>query len=444
MPNLLPAALLTELLKRTHSGFPLVDLYLPSATRRLGLFPVSVVGRGQYLPRLADMGPVRRVLNRLTGSIEFSPTRITITDTDYSFVRELGGAFGHQVRGSRAVILLCSTNVLLASWATRFDGFVDTWEKEGPCRWTLVLQPKDAPYRASFPKTQMLASDFPHAGDKTIYGHWGTLVYGIHDSRGSSDAGMVPAPFTNTILNRYGDWIGHVVVDRVYKNGTLQSASTYTIVRPTINGRKWTFVQFNSALAAGDVVSADLAGYDSNADGTGSLLTGTDALLHLLVNFVFGDYQSGSWASASGLPFSTASFTAAQTWLTARSWQKASRLYGGASQASGALAVQEFCSTKRLYPFFSPDGKLSLAFSDHATSTLWHSGSRFYRWDVDAREPYTPAGERSALCDRVVARYLFDAVKGDFAQQLEVRDVALTEAAPAELLLHWGHHSLAA
>lgn len=452
MPGQLTASMLAELQRLDCSAFPFLELYLPSplATRRYASWGVSSTSLGTMAGKVISWGNIRRQVSDRDNSLVLNDTDVTIEDTDGSFVSALE-TLQHTMRGARATIKIGSPNVAAANWVTVFDGFVDKWSMKSALVWNLELHPNDRYLLGPFPKTPILAGDFPNVLDKTIYGEYVPIIYGIHDSRGSSDAGMVPCPYVDTINFRYLVAHGWVTVDRVYNDATgafiLISASDYTVTHRTINGRLFTMIDWDAPGLADDVtVQADVTGYESVGDGSGTTLTGVNALKHLIVNFMFGDYQGGNWLADGTAPVSTTTFSTVQTYLTDLNWQKVSVRYGGGSQTEGRSAVNEFCQTLQLNAFFTRAGLLGVAKDDHRSTTLWYDQPQLVRYDRDEKGDDGSLQldyDRDSLIDRLSIQYIYNSSDQKYVQTLEVRDLGSTEPAPDGLELPWSHASLA-
>lgn len=443
MAGLLSAAMLAELQSAYRSVIPVLELYLTAATRRYGAIPIASASLGEVKGRVIKWGRISRAVSDRDNALVLNSTSVTLEDTDAAFSSLLEDSNAASVRGTRAVIKLISPNVAAGSWFTLFDGYVENYSMESAFVWTLQLHPNDQPLLGVFPKTAILPSDFPNVGDKTLYGEYVPLIYGIHDSRGSSDAGMVPCPYVDRIGFRYLVAHGWVTVDRVYKDGTLTSASNYTATHPTINGRLYTLIDF-TADQVDAVITADVTGYETAGDGTSDAITGVDALAHLLSNFVFGDYQGGNWGATSAF-ISSALFTTAQSFLTDMGWEKVSRRYGGESQTNATTAIAELCSSLQLNAFFTNAGLFAVAPDDHRALTLWYDQPRWVRYDLDE------AGEegslrieydRDSITDRISVQYILDSAGNKYVQTTEVRDVSITEQNASDLQLPWSHASL--
>jgi hypothetical protein len=441
--GLLSSAMLTELRANGKTVVPILRLYFTAGTRSYSDVGMASATLGTIYGKVIEWGALERSVSDRDNQLTLNTATVQIEDTDASFSSLLEDANAGTMRGTRAVILLTSPNVAPADWATLFDGYLANWSMTGLFQWTLEISPKDQPLmNPSFPKTPILAIDWPSVGDRTLYGEYVPIIYGIHDSRGSSDTGMVPTLYVDRLGFRYLVAQGWVTVDRVYVDG-IQASSGFTITRPTINGRLFTLIDFTADQVDAEI-TADVQGYESVGDGSGTLLTGVDCLKHCLVNFVYGDYQGGNWASVGTVPINTTSFTTAQSFLTDMGWQKVSRRYGGESKTSGMELIGDICKSLQLMAFFTRAGLISVAADDHRTTTLWYDEPRWLRYDqYEVGDSFRLDYDRDSIIDRLSIQYIYSEADGKFVQTLEVRDFSLTEENADELLLTWSSASLA-
>jgi hypothetical protein len=449
MPGLLSAAMLAELRRKDCGAHCVGKLFLDDP-RVYADRPIASATLGKIQGRVINWGNVRRQRSDDNGGLIFGNTFVELRDEDRAFARLVASAQARTLRGTRWVSQLISDRVDPSDWFTFYDGYLENKEMVSPYTWKLGLHPNDQPLRGVFPKTSIPQADFPNAGDKTVYGQFPNIIYGVHDSRASSDAGMIPCPYVDRLGFRYLVSIGWTTVDRVYKDGAQVSASNYAITHPTINGRLYTLIDFTSDQTAAAEITADVTGYTANADGTGGVLKGVDALKHLLVNWVWGDSTGVAWLSDSTAPVDTTYFTASQTFLTDMGWEKVSRRYGGESQTTGLAAIAEFCSKPSLKAFFTAEGLLAIRPVDHRLTTLWHTGTQWIRHDKHELGERGGAGnlqlpyDRSSIATRITAQSIYNSARGQFMSALEVRDLTIEEDAATDLPLPYSHASYAA
>lgn len=447
MAGLLSSAMLTELQAATKSVFAVITITLPGGTAfRIAVLPVSVATVGQstqYNSKVVNWASITRQLSTRDGSLQLSTAGVTFEDTDRTFSNNLATWGIEAMRGAAFGIALGSVNVTPGNWYSAFVGTVDTVKMDSPHVWTVTAQSAQQALREGrFPKTPVLQGDFPNVYDKAIYSFRVPIIYGVHDSRGSGDTGLVPCLYVDTLGFRYLVSQGWVTCDRVYSAGVLKTVtSDYTVDHTTINGRLYTLVNFISDQGTNEV-TADVTGFESVGNGSGTTLTGTDALAHLLTNFVYGDYQGGNWASTTTNINSTY-FSNVQTILTTLGSQKVSMRFGGDEDGMlGMDAVNSFCRTLRLDAFWTNLGKLGLAFNNPFDTTLYYSDPRLARYDRDELAPLGLDWDNSRFATRILASFLFGPAAGSFMQKLEVKDCSASEDVQTQLNLTESYRSL--
>jgi len=447
--GLLSSQLLTELSKPNPAASVAMEIDLPGGTQRYAGRHVNVAGQGTFLGKIRDQGFGALIFdasdkdNRLV-QVQF---QVTFIDKDLTFANVLEGSGGNSVRNSAARVKLSSHNVAYANWFTVFAGIVSSWQlaRGDPISFTVTLSPKDQALRAPFPKTAIMASDFPNAL-ATLYSSFVPIIYGTHDSTGTSGTGMVPCYCVKTSGNTQWlvamGWLQNV--NRVYSNGTLQSSNNYTVSHPLINGRRYTRVDFTSSPPASSAtVTADVAGLESFGDGSGYVLQGAEALKHLLVNFVYGDWQSGTWLADATAPIDVTSFTTAQAWLRRMGIQLSSRWYGGASQTQGRVPLDEFCATKQLFPFWTNAGNLAVLPHDLTDPTIYYSGTQLiFEGAGEVLGIFEPTWDVVNVEDRINTQYVYGSAGAQHLKQLEVRNLLVSENVSEARQALWNHASV--
>jgi hypothetical protein len=386
---------------------------------------------------------ISRKTSSRDGGLQLSTSGVSFDDADQVFGKNLATYGIEAMRGAAYGIAIGSGNVSVGDWFSAFVGTVEGVQMDSPFVWTVDAQSGHQILREGrFPKTPILQSDWPNVFDKAYYGLRVPILYGVHDSRGSGDAGLVPCLYVDTLGFRYLVSLGWVTVDRVYSDGVLKTVtSDYTVDHTTINGRLYTLVNFISDQTD-NVVTADVTGFESVGNGSGSTLTGMDALAHLYTNFIKGDYQAGNWASTDG-DINTTSFSAVQTILAGRGAQKVSQRFGGDEKGTlGMDAVNSFCKSLRVDAFHTGLGKLAVAFNNPFDTTLSYSGTRLVTYDKAEISPLRLVWDKTRFATRVLASFLFSPAAGAFVQKIEVADLSASESVQADLSLDWSYRSL--
>lgn len=422
----LSAAMKAELQKQAPATFRVLSLVINGTTYLYGKQGGNF-GSGPELiePLVLSFGGGVRGINRTDYSLELSSRQVTLADTDQSFSQIVQGADRNHVRGATATIYLASPNVTPANWFTEFAGRVDTYNQSQPLAWTLTLSVEDQPLRReSVPKGEISRADWP-AVSVDDEGLALPILYGRKSSANDTNVGALPTYYVDASGYRYLVCAGWAKdVDKVYVDGVLASSGTdYTVTHPILNGRQFTCIDFTSDQGSDAVVTCDAYGYEANGDGTGALISDPLAVLqHLLVNWVYGDYRSGSWLSSGSAPVDTTSFAA--TFFSDRGYTTPG-LYLS-ERRKGLDVVNDYLASFSLHAWWTTDGKIAVGVEDftawaYATSHIIHQDS-LLGWSLDYPS--------SDIVDTVEGSYGYDPITGDYRQYLNVKDLGTGEEAP--------------
>lgn len=147
-----------------------------------------------------------------------------------------------------------------------------------------------------------------------------------------TDTGQVPVTFVGTRVDILGGtWFaflicGHALkeITAVFQDGVKVDPANYGVTWAVpgqtgfstyftdsgaecqyrdINGHRYTLLYIRGpqgdAAAAGQPITVNVKGIETNGDGTGTLITDAfDIQLHAYRNFLFGDYQTGIWPTS--------------------------------------------------------------------------------------------------------------------------------------------------
>lgn len=420
-----------ELRKPYPEVYPLLTVAFPGGSKLLSSSAVASATLGIFEPRVLRWDTLRRGVAERTCGLESVDFSVDVADGDRSFSNLLAGANGHAVRGSGFTLQIASPNVIPANWFTLWAGVLADWEQPRPLVWTWQFRANDLALERPFPKTPIGPADWPNAS-RDARGLFPNLPYGKLSSSG--DGGAIGCPLVDITGCRYMVCAGWAkAVTNVFADGVVVT-SGYSITHPVVNGRVYTLIVFTTTQGEKEI-TADIEGYEATGDGSGALIENpADQLLHFLVNWVWGDYKTGAWLSASTAPVDTTLFTAAATFLSNRGY-KGSRVLGGlSSQQTGLAALEEWCSSMQAQPFWRNNGKLAVKFEDHAASPY-----PAITLDADQQTFGSQRYSSQDLIDRVTVHYLFDNVGGQYTQALEVRDPSLPHEVGDSLDLPWSY-----
>lgn len=430
-------AMLAEVQKKDNELYPLQTISYPGATKQYAHRTVSSRGFGMYAGRVLKWGSYNRGTLDRAYSLEPTQLSLTIDDTpDASgqrfFAELLEGVNGMSVEDSAASTTLCSPNVDPADWFTLCTTIIEDYGWEG-LAYTLRLRSDDRALRREFPKDTITQANWPNAATSVRGRPW-PLLYGEMDSGGAG--GAVPTLLVDQVGFRYGIAAGHLkAVPRVLVD-KIQVTSGFSIVYPVVGGRVYTLVKFDSSQ--GDKqVTVDAQGYETVGDGSGTLITNPmDELIHLLVNWIIGDYKNGPWLSSSTAPIDAARAAAAATFLGNRG-HKGSRYIAGEKRGKGKQIVDEWLNSFKCRAFWSNLGKIVFRFEDHATPNVYVDNP-WLKWSKDLGALKLRYDTQQRI-DRVAGSYCRNEVQGDYTQSLEVRHPWMTKDAPDSLEMAWSH-----
>jgi hypothetical protein len=320
-----------------------------------------------------------------------------------------------------------------------FSGILDGWSMTAPFEWTLSLSVDDFVLRNGFiARHPITRSEWPSCHEDAI-GNYMPIVYGTHDSSGVNALGMIPAYYVDTTGFRYLLSLGNLKnVKNVYltnSDGTVSLVSTgaYSVARPIIGGKQVTLIDFTSQQTG--EISADVDGYSTVADGSGTLITNPcDQVKHALVNFVWNDYRSGAWFSDSTAPIDTAQFSTTAAWLTTQGYEGSFWTGGAATDRLAAKQMlNEWLDGHPVRGFWTNAGKLAVVPIRH---DIIDAPPTWFNADADGAEIIIDTDTRDVI-RHIETSYLYSAHKDEFLASLTVSDLSITETSTRQLNLPW-------
>ena len=380
------------------------------------------------------------------GNLTMTEISVVLADKDRQITRILEG--GVDPRGSACSLSYALDGLDEADWHVLATGIFDHEEYQDAGRSiALHFRPNDTPFRGSLPKKQILKSECSLALPSS-FGLFYPLLYGEHDASAITGKGMVPCVNVNYAAS---DWLYAVClgwafdVPRVYKNGLLQVLSSeYVIRRQIIGGALITVIAFLSAPGEDAVITCDAQGYETVGDGSGTLmLNPVDQLLHLLVNFGFGDYRYSQWKDSGSAPLDLASFAISSAFAARSKLEGGFRIGGTAETQTVQDVLAGWLKSDlpfRAYP--TTEGKLALRPLDHKFGG-YTAGTLFARGQVDEiGETFKPSRDTSQIVRRVDCAFIFDSAQGKFTSSLAIQDVSQTEQVGAAYDFLWAARKL--
>lgn len=416
-----------------------LELDLPGGTWRLGPTAGDVAASaslGLYEPRLDpdSWSEIAASIGDRSGAMELQKASVVMADLDRRFETLVEGPDGLDVERSVARVRTILPGLAPADWPLQFTGVLESWNRPAgrPGHWQLAMRTDDRPLRRQGPGRKIGHVDFPDAPAASI-GKVVPIIAGKHDSRRLSGTGAVPAipvsqQGTQHLLAAHACW----AVPRVYADGVLLATSAYAVTAPVINGRRYTRIDFVSAMGNASI-ACDVYGLEMNGDGTGDLVVNPiEQLRRMLTAWWFADYQSGAYPSESGAPIESASWDTVRDFLGTED-ARGSRYVDAV--ATGFDLLQQCLETSWLYAWVTPGGKIALGYDDHRRTTVYFDDPWLRDWETtrDFGSHYDGAN----VIDRVKADFGREAASGNLLASLEVRDPAVQKDAPLPVQLVW-------
>jgi hypothetical protein len=418
------------------SWFVVQSLSLPGATLRHAYGPgVADPSAGQYDGRILSISPLGRALSDTRGSMVPVEYDAEFDDTNRIFASIVDGASGHMVRESVATLTLGSPKLPSRLWFEAFRGVLGSYSLESTNRWRVTVRPSTLLLNAFFPKPFVFGPDWPNADPESL-AQYGPLLYGQHDSTTTTAKGAVPLVYVDTVGFRYlVCWGRALSVDAVYADGAKQS-SGWSTVYAEVGGRLCTLVDFTSDQGTKSI-TADVRGYETIGDGTGTLIEEPTAVIrHLIANWIYNDYKTGAWYSESAAPIDPASWNATAGFLSRYNSKAARRIFGN-TQRRAIDIVNEFSRSWQIRLFWTNSGKIGGRLEDYSVTALYRDDQT--GWMRHDRTPFE-ANHRpdwENVIDRVSLDHHYQEAAGKYLYALEVRDPSLPVENPDSLQLPW-------
>ncbi|NIO41045.1 MAG: hypothetical protein GTO41_13255 [Burkholderiales bacterium] len=438
MSQLLSTAMRTELEKENPSVHPVMKLELPGGDKLYASADTASTADGTYRGKVLRWGSLIRGVSINKTALELVEMEVDIDDTDAEFSKIREGSSGNQVRNSTATIYLASPNVANASWFTVFAGRIDRAEQNSPHVWTVVIAPNDLPLQRWVPKVRITQADWPNASADAL-GQFVPIIYGTHDSNGVTNEGMVPTYYVDSVNYSYlvaYTWIKDIKAVYADTGSGLSKLSTsdWTRSNVTKNGKRFTLIDFSSSTYDDVTVTADVDGIEGDADGSGTLITSpSDQIKHFLVNFVWGDYKTGSYGADDSAPINKTHFATTKTFELALGFEGS--FYIAGDQRKGVDVLNDMLASWHFRGFWTNEGDLAILPIDFTTTTVYVDDP-WLRGDQADLGQFSINESRDVI-DRVQMQYMLGSYSGQYHQSLEVRDPSLTEESAENLQQVW-------
>lgn len=436
----LSAAQLAEWEALGSRAIPLLEIDLPSGTVRLGpmlddrLGTITSLSLGDYEARVKSFGEFQQKVSLDTCTLYNWELTVTLDDSDLWWSQLV--AAGYDFHDATVRLRLASDAADPANdWLLLATGRLYAMAGNDDGEYTVSVRPPDTLLDSEIKAVTIQPYDFPDAPPAN-FGTMANLVYGRCSSRYSeSPAGYVSCPYVDTVNYRYLVCFGWAtdVID-VYVTGARANPGTYSILYLTIGGRRFTLIEFNASKGAASI-TADVLGYDTVGDRTGSLITHPLKIAeHAITNFSLDETPTGAWISSSTVPIDTTLLAAAVTFTEGRA---AGCDYVGARVIDGPIKgtdlLDQACVGVHISPFWTAAGKVGFLVNSPHTTTLYVTAPLFSHGDgITSFAPEYSSREAIRNLDVVYA------LDGPESETLELQDPSGPVAGKQSLNLYCG------
>jgi hypothetical protein len=252
------------------------------------------------LPQIASsIGDLRRTYERNKITIVFS-------DADYEF-RGLDSSEATGFKTRPVLIQAGFAEDDYANLLTLFSGKIYDWRWIDGLRFELDIEESSRNMENEYPEKRVELTDYPYADGHSV-GWVIPIPYGTISAFGAAGDGAFGHPsltneygmlFVDTRTNQEKHLVGlqddAITVDRVYKNGVLQTLTThYTVTTSVVDGKTHTLIAWASGVnpTTADRISCDIS-FGSRRP--------VEAIRHFLLNYcgyVAGDFNATFYAAA--------------------------------------------------------------------------------------------------------------------------------------------------
>lgn len=415
--------------------YPVLTLTLPDGggTLRYGLedVPSRLLGRHEAL--VASFGTVHYGANLRTGELGTPSMRIRLFDKGRQ-VAAIAHEYRSRLRRITAQIRALSPDLEDAAAPVLFTGIVWSLAQVQSGIYELEIRVDDSALRfAEFPQETLQRVHYTDIPQE----HMGLpmpIVYGVYDSLGSVENGLVPGIRVGEGLYHVG--IGRMKsVDEVFKDGVLQTSGYTVNYGTTRGGVVMTDVSFGSDPGASASITFDVNGLEDVGDGSGTVITNPVRILrHLAANFWFHRWRTGDWYALSAAPINPRFAAALEQKMDARSYRGA--VYFGDVKRKPLAAFNLFTKELGVASWWTPEGEIALGMLDPLEERTYLD-SPWLRGDVEDRDGFGELLDVSAVVRRLSMEYVQVPLDGSFLERLDVMDHTVAERTSEEATATW-------
>jgi hypothetical protein len=414
---------------------------------RYATVDLAIPGVGNFDARITAISePTEGVTPRFAGVAVLETTVTLVDDEARSIARRLKGS--KRCRRITATVKWGSPDVPYADWYVAVAGILDRWRFHGDHLVDLIIRTDDRWLTSPALRLGILQSEWEDLPEDNR-GLWMPQVFGIWDSRGISDKGLVP---TITVARRgttlRWDFVSHgrmQSVPRVYVGGgdtfALAPSSRYAINRIFRQGEYVTLVIWNpdACPAAEQEVRVDCSGLTLD----GSLPTPAEIAADPEANLAYNPVaELRLWIRLYARNLWRAGAYPAEVGINAASWDNAEEyaeryglrgafIVGGTKENRTALEVMtEWLGNWTMFrPYWTAAGELAMGVIDPRWPG-YGTGSYFNLIRHEDRHVLTHpefSTDPEGILNRVTAEHLFDAAQNKSWADLAVQDLTQGE-----------------
>jgi len=428
-----------------------LELSLPSGTRRYCKVGGGSKLRGAFEPRVLRWGNIQRAVNVRTSNLIDQEVEVELSDAGdrASERRQLAQEFARYrtaIRGITAIIRAVGQDVpggvTDAESSVRFNGKLVGLPREiAPMVWRVRLRTNDGALKYGLvPRTKITSTDWPSAHADAL-NKFAPVVFGTWDSTGLTSQGLLPTYYVDTAGFRYVWTMGHgKQVRNVFSSaspGTPLSTSLYTLTYPIVNGVQWSVIDFTTGHG-NETITLDADGLTDQPDGSGALLTNpADQARFALTQLVFNDWRSGAHY--------------ADTMLDLRSWQAAadffrreghqgSKYLGGSAQTEALQIPNEFAAQYETRFFWTNAGTLGIVIFDPCNpviNSLMYSDAQWVRGNENELGGFSLDWDEQGICREIDVEYVPSEADGKLFQTQKVSDLTVPERVTVSHEMDW-------
>lgn len=417
----------------SYEAHPVLEVTLPDGTTwRAATGEVPSTSRGAFEGRVQAWGSFTRAVSLRDGHLMSVELSLRLDDADRSFSR-IVNRFQGRLRGAAATVRWLAPGLPIEDCPVEYTGVVHNFPQTSEFVYTLDLRPPDNTLRnGKIPQQLISVADYPRAKADVI-GKPFPLAYGRFDSTGFEAKGLVPAYRVDGTSFVYLVCLGRVPVRAVFKAGVVAPTSDYTVAYKR-GGKTVTEITFTADPGESTAITVDTDGYDDRGDGTGvAIANPVRQMQHLLENFIYGNWTSGSWLTGQA-PLDPRAWDVAARKLDRRGYQGAH--WRGGDRAQPLAVFNAFCEAVGLVSWWTAAGTIAVALLDPLEEDVYQDDPWLLGSSRDDGRYSRPLSV-DQITRRLTGQYASNPGGSGYLQSLAVMDHTLTERSELERQNPW-------